>query len=125
MNDNPSQLDKLLEAARKAARARKHAEVIAECKKALAIDPEDIRFVFMLGTALQRIGKFEEAEPLLKRVIVAAPGLAAAHQDLGLAYLSRRPRRRNHRFHRITQTQEPIDVMFKFISSALLPRHRR
>ena len=88
MNDNPSQLDKLLEAARKAARARKHAEVIAECKNALAIDPEDIRFVFMLGTALQRIGKFEEAEPLLKRVIVAAPGLAAAHQDLGLAYLS-------------------------------------
>jgi len=88
VNDTQSQLEELLNMARQAARAKNHAEVIATCEKALAKAPDDIRFVFMIGTALQRIGKFEKGEPFLKRVIANAPGLAAAHQDLGLGYLS-------------------------------------
>ncbi len=81
-------LDNLLATARAATRENNQARVIAACEKALEIAPDDTRFVFMHGIALRRTGEFASAEPLLQKIVGAAPGLAAAHQELGLVHLS-------------------------------------
>ena len=88
MNANPKQLDELLETARKATREKEYAKVIATCEEARKTVPDDTRFVFMQGTALRRAGDLETAVELLNQTVAAAPGLAAAHLELGLAFLS-------------------------------------
>lgn len=88
MNANTRQLDELLETARKATRENEHARVIAACEEARKSVPDDTRFVFMQGAALRRAGDLETAVELLNQTITAAPKLAAAHLELGLAFLS-------------------------------------
>ena len=88
MNANPKQLDELLETARKATREKEYAKVIATCEEARKTVPDDTRFVFMQGAALRRAGDLETAVELLNQTVVAAPRLAAAHLELGLAFLS-------------------------------------
>jgi tetratricopeptide (TPR) repeat protein len=82
-------LDDLLETARQGIRANENAGVIKACESALEIAPDDTRFIFLHGVALRRAGELERAEPQLRKVLDAAPGLAAAHQELGLLCLSR------------------------------------
>ncbi len=88
MNANTKQLDELLETARKATRENEHAKVIAACEEARKTVPDDTRFVFMQGAALRRAGDLETAVELLNQTVAAAPKLAAAHLELGLAFLS-------------------------------------
>ena len=58
------------------------------CEKAREIVPDDTRFVFLQGVALQRKGDASGAEPLLRQVIEAAPALAPAHLEHGMALLT-------------------------------------
>ena len=88
MNANTKQLEELLETARKATRENEHAKVIAACEEARRTVPDDTRFVFMQGAALRRAGDLETAVELLNQTVAAAPKLAAAHLELGLAFLS-------------------------------------
>jgi len=81
-------LDQLLETARKATREKEYARVIAACEEARQSVPDDTRFVFMQGAALRRAGKPEAAVELLNQTVEAAPNLAAARLELGLACLS-------------------------------------
>lgn len=88
MGADTNQLDTLLETARQATRDNEPATVIEACEKAREIVPDDTRFIFMHGVALRRTGEFASAEPLLQEIVEAAPNLAAAHQELGLVYVS-------------------------------------
>jgi len=88
VNANLRQLDELLKTARKATRENEYAEVIATCEEARKSVPDDTRFVFMQGVALRRAGNAEAAVALLNQTVNAAPNLAAARQELGLACLS-------------------------------------
>ena len=88
MDADSNILDDLLASARASSRENNPARVIAACEKALAIAPGDTRFVFMHGIALRRTGEFASAEPLLQKIVAAAPGLATAHLELGLVYVS-------------------------------------
>ena len=88
MNANTKQLEELLETARKATRENEYAKVIAACEEARRTVPDDTRFVFMQGAALRRAGDLETAVELLNQTVAAAPKLAAAHLELGLAFLS-------------------------------------
>ena len=88
MDADTDHLEELLETARQATRENEHAKVIEACEMARETAPDDTRFVFMHGVALRRTGDFEKAEPLLRRIVEAAPNLAAAHQEFGLLCLS-------------------------------------
>ena len=88
MDADTIHLDDLLETARQATRENEPATVIEACEKARQIVPDDTRFVFMHGVALRRTGEFASAEPLLQKIVEAAPNLAAAHQELGMVYVS-------------------------------------
>ena len=88
MDENLGHLENLLETARQATRENDPARVIEACEKAREIVPDDTRFVFMQGVALRRTGEFASAEPLLQKIVEAAPNLAAAHQEYGLLRLS-------------------------------------
>ena len=49
------------------------------------IVPDDSRFLLMHGVSLRRNGQNEEAEPLLRQILVEAESLVLAHHELGLA----------------------------------------
>ena len=66
MTTDSIELHNLLSNARRATRADDTAAAIEACEQALQIAPGDTRFVFMLGAALRRAGKYERAEPLLR-----------------------------------------------------------
>ena len=83
-----AQLDEPLAKARAASRANEPDKVIEACEKAREIVPDDTRFVFLQGVALQRKGDANGAEPLLRQVIEAAPALAPAHLEHGMALLT-------------------------------------
>lgn len=88
VNADAKHLDDLLATARQRIRVNEIAGVIDACESALKIAPDDTRFVFLHGVALRRSGELASAEPQLRKVIDAAPGLAAAHQELGILCLS-------------------------------------
>lgn len=88
MGDNTNDLGELLATARQHLRNNQNEQVIAVCDTALAAAPGDLRFVFMLGMALRRTGENAKARQHLKTMTQAAPNLAAAHHEYGLASLS-------------------------------------
>lgn len=88
MNATTEELDGLLEAARAATRENRPEDVIRACETALDLAPGDKRFEFMQGAALRRAGEHEKALALLRGVVEAMPGFAAAHLELGLDLLS-------------------------------------
>jgi tetratricopeptide (TPR) repeat protein len=66
--------------------ADREAELL--CLKALELDPADVNFIALLGSAQLRQGKLEEAEVTLRRVVSIAPGFPRAQEDLGTALLN-------------------------------------
>jgi len=63
-------------------------EAMAHARTTLSIDPESVAGHNLLGTALQRAGRPEEALPELRRAVSLDPGLAEAHYNLGLTLAS-------------------------------------
>ena len=54
----------------------------SEARAALAQYPDEPNFLAVLGTALNRLHRGAEAEPLLRRAIELDPGYAKAHEAL-------------------------------------------
>jgi predicted O-linked N-acetylglucosamine transferase (SPINDLY family) len=67
------------------------AEAATELRAALALDPTSSGICYRLGAVLARLGpeQLEEAMGCFRRAIAGAPGHAAAHLQLGLAFWNR------------------------------------
>jgi len=73
---------------------------LAEAQAAAEKNPKDARALLMLGALYDRMGHFEEAEPILQRAVRAAPGLGAAHMELAICLA---------RLHRYTEARTVLD----------------
>ena len=80
-----SSIEPLFEQARAALRNNEPERARDLCAEARALDPNDFRLILVHGFALRRCNDFAAAEPLLRKVIEADPGLESAHHELGLA----------------------------------------
>ncbi len=67
----------------RAARRRKLDDVLAECRRALAADPNDAGIHTSLGNLLQQLGRLDEAVAAHRRAIAIDPDRAGAHNNLG------------------------------------------
>ncbi len=66
-----------------AARRRKLDDALAECRRALAADPDDAEAHTSLGRLLRHLGRLDEAVAANRRAIALAPDRAEAHNELG------------------------------------------
>lgn len=87
MGDTTLDLEELLTTARQHLRNNQYEHVIAACETALAAAPDDLRFIFLLGMAQRRTKHYAEARHHLRIMTQAAPNLATAHHEYGLACL--------------------------------------
>ena len=69
----------------RAARRRKLDDALAECRRALAADPNDAEAHTSLGNLLQQLGRLDEAVAAHRRAIALEPDRAGAHNNLGNA----------------------------------------
>ncbi len=67
----------------RAARRRKLDDALAECRGALAADPNDAGIHTSLGNLLQQLGRLDEAVAAHRRAIALEPDRAGAHNNLG------------------------------------------
>ncbi len=66
-----------------AARQRELEAALAECRRALAADPNDAEAHTSLGSVLRRLGRLDEAVTAYRRAIELEPDRAGAHNELG------------------------------------------
>lgn len=78
-------IEPLFEQARTALRNQDPERARVLCEQARAQAPDDTRLILVHGFALRRCGDFAAAEPLLRQVLAADPGLEPAHHELALA----------------------------------------
>jgi predicted Zn-dependent protease len=64
----------------------KWSEAAALFEKARSLDPENIEACFGLGTAYSQLDRFEEAAPLLERVLKASPDSPVVKNNLAWVY---------------------------------------
>jgi len=62
-----------------------HAE--ERCRSYLERKPDDINVLGLLGVVLLRLGKSDEAKPVLEKTILLEPKFAKPHEDLGMLCL--------------------------------------
>src|SRR5262249_18281311 len=67
-------------------RANRLTEAVTHFRQAAALQPRDARLQYNLGKALQAAGPQSEAEvgPAFERALALEPGLAEAHDELGV-----------------------------------------
>lgn len=68
------------------ARAGQYREAIAQCDRALEINPELTDALYNRGSAYYKIGRLREAAVSLEKAVTVYPQYAAAHNNLGLVY---------------------------------------
>ena len=71
-------------------RQKRHADAIDPLRKAVELEPERARYAYVLGVALDSVGRSPEARRVLEQALVRHP----ADQELRMALdeLSRNPR---------------------------------
>ena len=75
---------------------------LADAQAAVAKNPKDARALLMLAALYDRMGQFEQAEPILERAVKAAPSLATARMELALCLA------RLHRYKEAGAALEPV-----------------
>lgn len=81
-------LNEALNQARLLLRKGKYSLALEQVEEIEFLYPEDAKVLFLKSIAKRRLGNYSESTVLLQKLIQKVPDLAAAHQELGLAFFA-------------------------------------
>ena len=62
---------------------------LEQCHVCLAQHPDDVNILGLQGAVLLKLGRADDAKPVLERTIQLAPAFAKPYEDMGMLYLSK------------------------------------
>ena len=62
---------------------------LEQCHVCLAQHPDDVNILGLQGAVLLKLGRVDEAKPVLEKTIRLAPAFAKPYEDMGMLYLSK------------------------------------